>query len=318
MDTVTIIRRLWHFRLVVVATAIVSIVAGMFVSYDLPSMKSRKYTVGVGSARILVDTPASQVVDLSPEGSDTVSARAALLSSLMVDGEIKDAIAREAGLKPDELIGVNQEQGSPAEPKTGPPSRDDYVLSPEVTMISSNTWLPIIQVNTQAPDAASAEKLANATVSGLTKYLDSKAAQEAIPGAKRLRVTGLGAATASDETRGPSLTMSVATTLILFILGCAILLGVSGLAGALRNTPAPEQEPELEAEDEEGQRLATAPAPAAPPAQLYKLDRRREAVRAEKKSAAKDVAVKQQAAAASGRKNAPSDGSEWWGGGPNA
>ena len=38
------------------------------ISLAPPKLESRQYHVGVASARVLVDTPDSQVVDLNPEG----------------------------------------------------------------------------------------------------------------------------------------------------------------------------------------------------------------------------------------------------------
>mgnify|MGYP001394864908 CR=1 FL=1 len=236
MNTVFILRRLWRFRFFVALLALMAIAAGIFVLYEIPSMESRKYTVGVASARILVDTPASQVVDLSPEGSDSLGARTALLANLMVDGEIKNAIARQAGMQPDDFIGVNPDAGLPAA-FDGAPPRDKTVLSTEVTMVSNSAWLPIIQVDTQAPKRADAERLANAAVVGLMRYLDTKAAAEAIPGAKRLRVSGVGVAEARDELRGPSLALAIAAGLGLFGLGCALLIGIAELVNALRSGP---------------------------------------------------------------------------------
>ena len=76
MDTVTVLRALWRRRLFVAIVAIVALLAGVMVKYQLPSLQSRSYEVGISSAHILVDTPSSQVVNVSPRGSDTTAARA--------------------------------------------------------------------------------------------------------------------------------------------------------------------------------------------------------------------------------------------------
>ena len=49
-------------------------------------LKYSGYLVGVATTRVLIDTPSSQVVDVSPKGSDTLGVRANLIASLMVDG----------------------------------------------------------------------------------------------------------------------------------------------------------------------------------------------------------------------------------------
>ena len=60
MELVTILRELWHRRTIVALVALVSLLVGAAVAFRLPSLESRKYEVGIATARILVDTPKSQ------------------------------------------------------------------------------------------------------------------------------------------------------------------------------------------------------------------------------------------------------------------
>ena len=101
MDTVKILRELTRHRLLLSAACLLALLVGAAVLYT-PSLppKSRDYTVGVASASILLDTPSSQVVDVAPRGSDTLGNRANLLASLMVDGDVKNTIAHDAGINP--------------------------------------------------------------------------------------------------------------------------------------------------------------------------------------------------------------------------
>src|SRR5690348_2396046 len=172
MDTVTILRQLWRSRLLVAVVLLISVFAGLAISYKIPSMESRKYVVGVAGARLLVDTPASQVVDVAPKGSDVLGARASLLANLMVDGEIKAAIARKAGLKTEQLRGVSD--GGQVVGTEAPTDPRGYELATKVLATTSGDSLPIIEVTAQAPTAAGAEKLVNAALTGLREYLDSK------------------------------------------------------------------------------------------------------------------------------------------------
>jgi hypothetical protein len=243
-----------------------AILAGAAVSYrfGLPfALESRKYTVGVATARILVDTPDSQVVDVAPKGSDSTGARANLISTLMVDGEIKTLIAKRAGLDPKQLIGLSQAAADPTA-VASTPTRTSFVLSTQVTTISNGTWLPIIEIDTQAPDAAAAQRLANAAVSGLREYLDSKAAADAVPDADRLQVSGLGVAQARNETRGPRLMFSLAATIFIFLAGCVAILAIESLVRGLRAPQGPRRpvldEGLFDAEDEAAWNLAEAEA----------------------------------------------------------
>ncbi len=101
--------------------------------------------------------------------------------------------------------------------------------------------LPIIEIETQAPDATRAKALANATVTGLTDYLDTRAAaDEEVEAGKRLRVSGLGAAQVTVSTRGPGRIVALGATVFVFLAGCvAILLG-SALARGWRQAQASE------------------------------------------------------------------------------
>ncbi len=229
LDTVTILRDLWHRRLLVVAVAIVAVLAGMAVVYKVtvpPTFESRKYEVGVATASILVDTPNSQVVEVAPKGSDTLGVRANLLASLMTDGEVKAAIARGAGLDPDDLVASSTSTRDQA--VTKPKSRYAPMLTTSVVTDNDGVELPIIGIEAQARDATTAAKLADAAVVGLRDYLDSTAAAQRIPDAKRLKVSGLGETQAQTVARGPKNLVALAVVLLVFGLGCAAIL--AGLA----------------------------------------------------------------------------------------
>jgi hypothetical protein len=231
MDTVTILRELWRVRHVVVIIAVLASLAGTAVIFKIsfpPKLESRRYEVGVATARILVDTPSSQVVEVAPKGSDTLGVRANLLASLMVDGVIRSTIAKSAGLQPNQLIGVTDAvtDQTPTQPT---PGRRAFVLKTQVLANSSGDQLPIIEIDAQAPDRAQAARLAGAAVSGLRDYLNSKAALQRIPDADRLQVIGLGAPQAADEAKGASGVLALVVAILLFLLGCGGVLAMNAL-----------------------------------------------------------------------------------------
>ena len=247
MDTVTILRDLWRLRRAVVTVALLALLIGTAVVYKIsfpPKLESRRYDVGVATARILVDTPSSQVVEVAPKGSDSLGVRANLLASLMVDGVVKSAIARRAGLSPRELVGINEGAAEPT-PGAKPPGRRAFVLKTRVVTNTDGAQLPIIEVEAQAPDRAGAGRLGAAAVAGLRDYLNSTAAQQGIADADRLRLTGLGAPIAATEVRGPAGVIAIIVVLVVFLLGCAWLLGTRALIRSWRAAAARER---LEAE----------------------------------------------------------------------
>ncbi len=241
MDSVTILRALWRRRIQVCLVALVAITTGWMLAYRISFPPERRsYDVGVATASILVDTPKSQLVAIDPKGSDTLASRANVLVNLMVDGEIKDAIARRVGLPPKQLIASTQSNGD-AGPVT-PLNARSHAFTTSVALTSDMAELPIIRVQTQAPDVQQAIKLANAAVAGLGDYLDSKAADETVAYKRRLRVRALGTALGKEAARGPGRMMALAVAVFVFLAGCALMLAVSALVRGWRAAAASEQE----------------------------------------------------------------------------
>jgi hypothetical protein len=250
---VRVLRDLWRLRVFVALVAMVAIVAAILTTcrVALPGkIESRQYQVGVATTRVLVDTPSSQVVAVSPKGSDTLGVRATLMASLMVDGVIKDLIARRAGLSSEELVGIAKDAEDGVEPVETPPGHDANVLRTSVLQDTEGKQLPIIQIETQAVDAPHAAKLADAAVEGLRDYLATQAAKQQVPDAHRLRVNGLGAAQAGEVTRGPGVVLGLVAGLFVFAFGCALLLGVIALVRNLRMPEEPAAAPLKLVDDE--------------------------------------------------------------------
>jgi hypothetical protein len=223
------LRDLWRTRTAVALIAVMALLAATAVMYRVTfpgKIESRRYQEGVATIRILVDTPSSQVVAVSPKGSETLGMRANLIASLMVDGVFKAAIAKRAGVAPNKLVGIAENDEAADTKPDGPlPKRGVDVLRTRVIQDIDGNQLPIIEIETHAADAAGAGRLANAAVEGLRDYLDTQAATEQVPDARRLRVNGLGTAQESDIARGPSLVVAFGIGIVVFFTGCGLLLG---------------------------------------------------------------------------------------------
>jgi hypothetical protein len=241
MELVPLLRELWRLRVAVAVIGAVAVLVGLAVAFQLPSLESRKYDVGLATARVFVDTPASQVVKVAPKGSDALGVRANLIANLMVEGDVKAAIAQKAGLAPEQLIGIPETAVGPA-PDLGAAPAKASVLSTRVSATPDGNRLPIIEVEAQAPDAAAAARLAEASITGLRDYLDSKAAAESVSDAERLRVSGLGTPQAREVARGPRTVFALAAVLFVFIAGCGALLGALALLRGWRVAAAVDQQ----------------------------------------------------------------------------
>jgi hypothetical protein len=248
MEAVTILRELWRRRILVAVVAVASILAGLSTAYSISlPPKSKSFDVGVATGRILVDTPDSQVVDVQPKGSGTLGIRAGVLANLMTEGDVKAAIAKRAGIRPNQLrAGVEVAGEVPAVVTNAAGDPNAHLLTTSPAVNPDGTPLPMIDVQTQAPKPADAAKLAEASVSGLNDYLNSKAAGEDVPDARRLQVTGFGAPEVTKEARGGQRLLAAAAAFVLFLLGCAAILIVSRLARAWRIAATLEDAPTLE------------------------------------------------------------------------
>lgn len=246
MDAVTTLRELWRRRRYVAGVCVLALLAAAAFTFN-----NHRYEVGVASVRILVDTPSSQVVQVAPKGSDTLGTRADLLASVMIDGAVKSDIATRSGLKATQLIGVTDAATQPSAagpaPVSTPSNPNAYVLRTQVLTDSAGDELPIIEVDAQAPSAASASRLASSAVTGLRAYLDSTATLQRIAQPNRVQLIGLGAPQASTEVRGSSRAIGLVIAILVFVLGCGGILAVVALVRGWRAASAREQAGEAEA-----------------------------------------------------------------------
>lgn len=243
--TIKILRRLWRRRLLVAGVAVLAVLAGTAVMYQLPSLQPRSYEVGVATGQILLDTPDSEVVALDPKGADGLGVRANVIASLMVSGDIEAVIAKQAGLRPSQLGGSTDAatlgslaSGGSALPSTAPSGRDAYILTTQTLTDTLNDPLPIIEFTAQGPTPAAAARLANATVTGVRDYLGTTAAAEEIPDSGRVQVTGLGTPQVKSQAHGPTAVVMLVVVILMFGLGCGAIVGFPILARSWRAAAA--------------------------------------------------------------------------------
>ncbi len=237
MELVKILREL-HARKGLVALVLgISLLTGFLLAFQpgLPP-KSRQYRVAVATSDILVDTRDSRVVTVGGKAPDlpTLTSRADLVANLMTSGPLKDAIAKTAGVDPNELVVVPPANAAtPTTPGGAPvPVRPRASLGipdakAKILSLSTDETLPILHVSAQAPDVETARKLSGGTIVGLRKYLGSVAASQGIPAAHQLVVRQFGAPLAGTVTRGLPRRYALAATLIVALLGCGAIVGGS-------------------------------------------------------------------------------------------
>ena len=247
MESITILRELWRLRYLVILAGLLALAIALMTAYRVslspPKLESRQYHVGLASARILIDTPDSQVVDLNPKGADALSSRASLLANLMASSPVKAIIARDAGVPASQLVAVapSATGATAPTPLSQAASKSANVADVYLLTMQADETLPIIAIQAQAPDAEQAARLANAATTGLRDYLRSVAGAQNVPAARQVVISGLGAAQAADVVRGPRRLFAIIAFIFVFGLACFGLIMVSGIARGWRRAAALER-----------------------------------------------------------------------------
>jgi hypothetical protein len=237
MVTITILRALWLRRRVVIGVCVLAALVGAAVMFG-----THRSQVGVATQRILVDTPDSQIVDLSPQDSGELGSQTLLLASLMADGPIKTLIAHDAGLQPDQIAGSSPSltvSAPTAAPSVSTPK--PYSLTSQIMTDAAGDDLPIIEVAIRAPTSAEAAKLAAAVVTGVQGYEASIASSEHIATGQRLQITGLAAPQVTTATQGTSSILAIIAALVVLVLGCVLVVAIPALASDWRDMSALER-----------------------------------------------------------------------------
>jgi hypothetical protein len=178
VELIAILRMLWCRRGLVAVGAIAAIAFALIALRGLapgPLKLSRQQTVvGLASMRVLVDTEDSELVYTSPEAADIVGEKAAMIADLMATDPLKRMIAANAGLRADQLTVLGPSSMSePSVPTwlsdraapVGMEQRGSYAL-----IARADGQLPIITIETRAPDARRAQVLASAAASALKTW----------------------------------------------------------------------------------------------------------------------------------------------------
>jgi hypothetical protein len=249
-------------RLLVVLAAIVAVLLGGMTAFK-PGMppKTRSYTVGVASARALVDTPSSQVVNLGLRQDATAAllpSRAILLANLLASTPFKQETAKRAGVPSNRLIAL-ADTATDSGPSVENPLATGATVKqsdPKANVLTAHTdpSLPLITVNVQAPDPAVASRIANSAIAVLGEQLSSLAASQQVPAKKRLVVKPLGTAQVGTERRGPSPMIALVAIPLIFLVLCALIVPIVRIVRQFAAGPtdvAPDDEPWPEWDDED-------------------------------------------------------------------
>jgi len=230
MEAVTTLRQLWRNRLLVAIGLALALVVGIVMAYRVsigipPQFESRRYHVGIASATMLVDSPNSQVVDLSSGQAladvTSLTGRARLLANLLAISPLKERIALRAGIDPRRLV-ATAPAGETPQANTVNDALDVPTDDPLATTFSvvTSEVLPIISVDAQAPTPEVAARISTAAIEELRVYLQTVASNGKVPEARKLVISPLGPARSAAATRGPSSILTLGAMFLVFGLWC--------------------------------------------------------------------------------------------------
>jgi len=241
----------------IVPCIMIALFAAVSISYKVTlspmGFEARELQIASATSEVLVDTPFSTVVDLRQGRADleAMSARATLLGNVIASPPVLEYIARRAGV-PVETIRA-QPPLTPDFPRPIPEPDDqrsakDILRLPDEYRINVRVdpTVPIMRVIAQAPDAATAETLANAAIDGLNDYLDAVAVRESTPRSERIRLERLGRSRGVVINDGVRLQASILAFVIVFGVsaGAAIFIGRVRRGWKEAGAPSPDPHPE--------------------------------------------------------------------------
>lgn len=259
MDLATAINQLLRRKWWVALVTLAAVFAALLTAYNMkgfpPKFEKKSLEFGAAGAQILVDSPGTTLADLRREFTP-LAERAQVYSQFMASPAVKDAIAKAAGLPPNLLVAeaslaTENLPRSAVEPGEG--ERANELLAEGVgyrLSFEAQEDLPIVSIQSQAPTAAAAIKLADSAVTGLKNYLRTAEAQQEIPEKRLVQIVPLGKAKGGMVNSGVNRIVAGMVFMAVFGLGCALILVAVNVAAGMRQGrgggAAPEALPTLD------------------------------------------------------------------------
>ena len=209
-----------------------------------PTLERPAVEYAAASTQVLIDSGRfSPLVDLSGE-VDGLSTRALLYTRLVVTDPVKASIAREAGLRPAEIIvssrtsgsGITRSAREAASEQRAEQLAGEY--GAKRLLFAAEDGLPVISIVAQAPTAELAINLADAGARGLEAYVKRIEKRQQTPVWRRVEVRQLGPAQGGVVNSGAGRSLALLAFFAVFAVWCGAVLFGSSLVAALRQSAA--------------------------------------------------------------------------------
>lgn len=214
-----------------VATAIVVVVAVLAAA--VVKLTSHNVPTGAATVQILVDSPSSELASLTQNPTPLIS-RAAVFAQVMTSQAVVQEIAHAARVPTNRITAQGPYSGggealnviTPAEARSNQLVAENAPY--RLTFLAQQNE-PVITASVQAPNAAAAERVANAVYAGVQSYVIGIQQQGHTPEQDKVTLRQLGPAQTSTVNGGSRATLAVAAFLGVLILGLLLILGIESI-----------------------------------------------------------------------------------------
>jgi hypothetical protein len=243
MEIVAILRALSRHRILVAAGAVLAVVIGLRLAFDValspPALHSKRFVSGTATGRVLITARKEPTADLKlSDVSGTLGVRSILLADLLSTDATRAAIARGAHVAPDQLAVIT--------PAMGPPPIDiplaqragEAAATPGVpvsVVVAAPGDIPIITLTVGAPDTATAARVVDSATRALQGLIASKSRH-----GPALALLRLGPPFRKSIVTGSSPVAGAIAAVVLFLVWCAGIVLVAGVARRRREHRAAE------------------------------------------------------------------------------
>lgn len=196
-------------------------------------LTSHNVPTGAATVQILVDSPSSELANLTQNPTPLIS-RAAVFAQVMTSQAVVADIAAAAGVPPTQMTAQGPYSGSAESLDVITPSeaRSNQLVAEaapyRLTFLAQQNE-PVITATVQAPTAAAAARAANAVYTGVQNYVRAIQHEGRTPGEDKVTLRELGAAQTATVNGKSRLTLIAGAFLAVLIVGLLMILGVESL-----------------------------------------------------------------------------------------
>lgn len=227
VELTQIIRTLRARRFATIAVVVIALAAASAIK-----LTSHNIATGAATLQILVDSPSSELANLSQDPTPLIS-RAAVFAQVMTSDAVLREIAKSADLPRQQLTAQGPYSGSGQVLNTITPAeaRSSQLVAEKapyrLTFVAQQDQ-PVITVSVQGPNAVAADRVANAVYTGVQAYVTAAQQAGATPPQHRVTLRVLGPAQAGTVNNGSRATLMVAALFGILLVGFLSIIGFEG------------------------------------------------------------------------------------------